>query len=157
MLRRSGADESAIVIRETHDGIHVGDIDPVRVIARWIERNSEGDVQAGSEQTDLGRLAVGGDAVNDFDIASGGFRKEDIAVGSATHQSGVRKTCGEQVNFESGERYGPGVRRTRHHLGRSGGGVGGESSGKVVNGDVVGGTGLFKTVIREWRLRRWSV
>src|SRR5271169_3782966 len=86
MLRRSSADHVAIVVWKTHDRIHVGHIDPLRVGSERIEGHAERNIQSASKDLHLLWLALCGQSPEHLDVARTGLGEKDVAVGSNPHQ-----------------------------------------------------------------------
>src|SRR5580693_801982 len=82
VLRWPAAGQIAVVIRKTHNRIHVRYVHPLRIGSQRIEGDAERSIQAGGEDLHLLRLAVGSDSTKYFDVATIGFSQKEIAVGS---------------------------------------------------------------------------
>ncbi len=77
----------AILVRKTHDAVAVGDIDPLRVIARRIKGDAIGLVQIRSEDVlllDLGAL----DPVH-ANLIRLAVRNEEIAIGCCANDARI--------------------------------------------------------------------
>src|SRR5262249_47526262 len=68
-LRGRASLQVAVFVRESDDGIRVAHVYPFGARSRGIERNAVWAVEAGGEHRDRLRLAVGGEAAEDLDLA----------------------------------------------------------------------------------------
>ena len=107
----------AVVIRKTHDRIHVGDIHPLRIGSQRIERDAERRIQAGGEDLHLLGLAVGGDSAEHLDVAAIGFSQEEIAVGSGADDARIVQPGRILLDLETFGRLRPRILGTGDNLG----------------------------------------
>ena len=130
MLRRSRAGHIAVVIRETHYRVHVGDVHPLRIYFR-IERDAKGRIQSRGEDFHPSGLALFGDSAQHLDVAAVGFSQEKIAVGSGPDDARIVQPGRIQLHFEALRSSRPGIRRPPYNFGSGGGRLGGIGRRKV--------------------------
>ncbi len=103
VLHRAGRPEVAVVVRETHDAVRVGNVKELRIWSRRVEREAEGLVQArlGKNLVDL-RFAVVVGIVQDANAARPALGDENIAVRRGEQEAWVLEPRGVQFDLEPG-------------------------------------------------------
>src|SRR5215813_6331743 len=90
----------------------------VHVLGLWtqrVERYAEGFMQSSGKNGGLLRLAVGGDAAKNLDLAGPALGEEQIAVRSGANQARILQARSVKLDFEALRRRRPGVLGALNH------------------------------------------
>ncbi len=126
----------AVLVRQPHHRVGVGDVDPPRIVARRIERDAERLVEALREHARPRRLAAGEQATDDAQLAGVALDDERVAVGRDANQARTIQTVGVEIDPESGRRLRPGGLRPLDDLGRVVGRLRRARRGQIGGGDL---------------------
>ena len=121
----------------------------MRIGAGGIEGDAEGLVEAGGEDGDLLRFAVGVDAAEDLDLAGLAFGEEEVAVGREADEARVVEAGGVELDLEAFGRDGPGVGGAGNDVGAVVDGLIGRGLGQVGDGEMAAGAGGFVSRVSE--------
>ena len=116
VLRRTARLQISVLIRKPNDRVEIADIDPLRIRSLRIKRNAERFVEAGSEDLALLRLAFGGDATEDVNLAFVGLGHEEVAVRCCADKPGIHESGRVELNLESLGSHRPDTFRPRNQL-----------------------------------------
>ena len=116
-LRRPASHRVPAPVRQPHDRVGVGDVEPARIGTRRIERDAERLVEALREHTRPGRLAAREQAAEHAHHAVVALDDERVTVRRRPDQPRLRQAVGVQLHRESSRRLRPGVLRPLDHAG----------------------------------------
>ena len=116
----------AALIREPHNRVRVADVQPLRVGARRIERDTIRLLQAGGEHRHLFGLSLGVAAAQHLDLPGAALDHERVAVRRETKLTRPLQIARVQIDFEARHGLRPRIRRPRHEHAEVARRVGGE-------------------------------
>ncbi|CDX27565.1 hypothetical protein MPL3356_70065 [Mesorhizobium plurifarium] len=103
-FRLGGRFQVAVAIGEAHDAIAVGDIDPLRLVARRVEGDAVRPGQALGEDRFLRRLRAAFRQAIDADLVRPAVGDEEVAIRRHAHDAGIFDAGSDQLGGEAGRK-----------------------------------------------------
>ena len=110
-LRRTARLGVAALVRQPHDGVRVGDVEPARIADGRIERDPERLIEALGEDARPRRLPGREQTAEHANDAGLALDHERVAVRRDPEQPGLGQAVGVELYLESGRRQRPGILR----------------------------------------------